>query len=369
MRFTANKESLNNAVTVALKGIAASSRLPILSGILLTAQDGKLEFQSTNLELSVQHKIPALIEEPGQIVVPAKVFAQIIKNLPDAAVNCNLNGTSLEIKCERSHFKLNTMSPQDFEDFPKYELERFIELPADILLTMVNRVRKAASSDKNRAILNGILMSVENNTVRLVATDSYRLAIADTTVATSSISDLFELIVPSAVFYDVLSLVAEGENLMIGEAANQLVFTFGNTVYVSRKIEGNFPNYKSLLPSEAASTIKMNASELAAALRRVSVMAASTTPVKLSVDPEAQAVSLITTTPEQGGAEESLPSEVSGEAMDIAFNYHYVLDGLGNPKDEEEELFLELQNPLRPGVFKSYGKINYLYLIMPVRIS
>lgn len=369
MKFTANKESLNTAVSTALKGIAATSRLPILSGILLTAENGSLEFQSTNLEISIQDKIPALIEEPGQIVVSGKVFSQIIKALPDAAVNCELDGTTLHITCERSSFKLSTMDPKDFEDFPKYELERSIELPSEILLAMVNRVRKAASTDKNRAILNGILLSVENNTIRLVATDSYRLAVAESKVETSTLEGNFELIIPSHVFYDALSLAAENEKVLIGETDNQIVFTFGNTVYVSRKIEGNFPNYKQLLPKETTTTVKLKAQALADALKRVSIMAASASPVKFSVNADDGSVTLFAKTPDQGGAQEVLPADVIGESMDIALNYHYVLDGIGTSYGEDDVIDLELQASLRPGIFKSYGKIDYLYLVMPVRMS
>lgn len=369
MKFTANKESLNSAISIALKGIAANSRLPILSGILLSAESGQLCFQSTNLEISIQHRIPALIEEPGTIVVPGKIFSQIVSSLPDAAVTCELEGNTLHINCERSNFKLHTMNPQDFSEFPSYSINRSLELPVETLLNMVNKVRKAASTDKNRAILNGILMSIENNSIRLVATDSYRLAVADSKVETSSIDSLFELIIPSTVLYDALSLADKKGKICINEADNQVVFTFGNTVYVSRKIEGVFPNYKQLLPSEAATTVKMNALELADALRRVSVMAAAASPVKFSVDADGKVLTLFANTPDQGGAEENVPVEVRGETLDIAFNYHYVLDGIGNPKDEEETIDLELQSSLKPGIFKSYGVIDYLYLIMPVRMS
>lgn len=368
MKFTANKESLNTAVATALKGIAPTSRLPILSGILLTAEDGMLELQSTNLEISIQHKIPALVEEPGQIVVSGKVFSQIIKSLPDAAVNCELDGSTMHITCERSSFKLSTMNPKDFEDFPKYELERSVELPSELLLNMVNRVRKAASTDKNRAILTGVLLNVENNTIRLVSTDSYRLAIADTQVETSTLEGVFELIIPSNVFYDALSLAAENDKVLIGETDNQVVFIFGNTVYVSRKIEGNFPNYKQLLPTENTTSIRVNASDLVDALKRVSIMAAAASPVKFSIDAENESLTLFSKTPDQGGAEETISAKVTGESMDIALNYHYVLDGLGNPH-EDDEVDLELQASLRPGIFKFYGPVNYLYLIMPVRMN
>ena len=367
MKFTVSKESLSNAVTIALKGIASSSRLPILSGILLTAQDAYLDLQSTNLEISVQNKVQALVEEAGACVVPGKIFAQIVKTLPDASVTCTLEDSVLEIVCDRSTFKLNIMPAADFEEFPSYELETSVKLPAETLLTMVNRVKKAASTDKNRVILNGILLTVDNNMVRLVATDSYRLAIADTQVETSSLEGSFELIIPSNVFYDALSLVDEGEEITIGESSNQIIFTFKNMVYVARKIEGNFPNYKQLLPKENSCKLKLKTDELTDALRRVSVMAGQATPIKFSINTKDKSLTLYSKTPDQGGAQETIPAEIKGEDMDIAFNYHYVQDGL--QYKDAETIDLELQSSLRPGIFKSYAKINYLYLVMPVRMN
>ena len=367
MKFTASKESLLNAVNIALKGIASSSRLPILSGILLTAKDAYLDLQSTDLEISVQNKIQALVEEEGACVVPGKVFANIIKTLPDASVTCTLEDSVLEIICDRSTFKLNTMSADDFEEFPSYELENSVELPAELLLSMVNRVKKAASTDKNRAILNGILLTVENNTIRLVATDSYRLAIADTQVETSSLEGSFELIIPSNVFYDALSLVDEGEKITIGESSNQIIFTFKNMVYIARKIEGNFPNYKQLLPKENSCKLTLKTDELIDALRRVSVMAAQATPVKFSISTENKNLTLYSKTPDQGGAQETIPAQIEGDDIDIAFNYHYVQDGL--QYKDADTIDLELQSSLRPGIFKSYSNINYLYLVMPVRMN
>lgn len=369
MKFTANKESLLIAVTCALKGISGNSRLPILSGILLTAEEGFLELQSTDLEISIQHKIPALIEEPGKIVVPGKVFLNIIKDLPDAAVNCSLEPGGLKITCERSQFKLHTMDPKDFEDFPHYELQRSVELPVDVLATMVSKVAKAASSDKTRAVLNGILLSLENNTIRLVATDSYRLAVADSKVETSSIDELFEIIVPSQVLKDVLSLPSPNGKIVLGETNNQIVFMSGNTVYVSRKIEGRFPNYRQLLPKETVTCVHMNALDLTQALRRVSIMAANASPVKFTVQADQNNITLYSTTPDQGGAEEYFPAEVEGESMEIAFNHRYVLDGFADYKNEDDVIDLELQSSLKPGIFKSYGTVDYLYLVMPVRMN
>lgn len=369
MKFTANADSLVSAVTVALKGIATASRIPILSGILLKAHEGILEFRTTDLEIAISHKIAALIEEPGEIVVPGKVFSQIVKSLPSAPVSFSLEGKVLKITCERSSFQLNTMDAQDFESFPAIELSRSIELPPDQLRMMVDRVRKAASTDKNRAILNGILLSVENNKVRLVATDSYRLAVADSSVETSSLNEVFELIIPSHVFYDALSLCPDKERISIGETDNQVVFTFSNTVYVSRKIEGNFPNYKQLLPKESTTTVTLKSLELTEALKRVSVMAAQASPVKFTVDADTGTVTLFSTTPDQGGATEVIPADITGESVDIAFNYHYVQDGLMPGKDENDTVDLELQSALRPGIFKSYGAVDYLYLVMPVRMN
>ena len=367
MRFTVSQSALSDAIAVVMKGIASASTLPILSGVLVRATDGVLEFQTSNYTISIRHRIAARVDEEGQMVIPCKMLSNICKTLPDAPVSFELVERQVNITCEKSSFRLNTLDAGDFPEFPTFALERSVELPANVLTEMVNRVWRVTSTDKNRPVLNGVYMTVENNTIRLVATDSYRLAVCDTQVETSSLEGSFELNVPADAFNDALSITGGQGTITVGSTDTQVVFTAGNTTYVSRRIEGTYPNYKALLPQTCATTVKIDVEALSAALKRVAVVAQANSAVKFEISAETGTLSLSAISNDQDAANETVDVEVEGASGIIAFNYHYIF-GCLNVLGREKEITLELQSYQQAGVFKSYDKINYLYLVMPVRI-
>ena len=364
MKFTVSQSALAKALSVVSKGMATNSTLPLLSGVNIRAERGVLEFRTTNLTISIRHKIAANVEEPGETVVSGKILANIVKTLPDAAVSFSLEGRSLTISCEKSTFKLNTLDPADFPGFPEFALSESIELPCDELSRMVDRVYRVTSKDNTRPILSGILMTVEAGTIRLVATDSYRLALCEAQVEAPG---SFEMIVPGAAFHDVLTLPSDTGRILIGKTDSQVVFVFGNTTYVARKIEGNYPNYRQLLPSSSTTTVNVNVGTLSAALKRVSVISLSNPSIRFDIDAGAGTVRLTATSPDQGEATEVIPAEVDGRSMAIALNYHYVFDCV-NVEAADHDMTLELKESMQPGIFRSHSDVEYLYLLMPVRM-
>ena len=210
-------------------------------------------------------------------------------------------------------------------------------------------------------------MTVENNTIRLVATDSYRLAVCDTQVETSSLEGSFELNVPAEAFNDALSITGGQGTIMIGSTDTQVVFEAGNTTYVSRRIEGMYPNYKALLPQTCTTTVKIDVDAFSSALKRVAVLAQNNSAVKFDINVEDGTLGLSAISNDQDVARETVDVEGEGDSGVIAFNYHYIF-GCLNVLSREKEITLELQSYAQAGVFKSYDKINYLYLVMPVRI-
>lgn len=366
MKFTVSQSSLTRALSVVAKGMGANSTLPILSGIYVNAHDGMLEFQTNNLTISIRHLIPANVEEPGETVVSGKMLTNIVKTLPDEAVTFDGGDRTVSISCGKSTFRLNTLSPSDWSGFPDVAPEREIGLPSALLATMVDKVYKVTSKETSRAILQGILLTVDDNTIRLVATDSFRLAVCDSSVEAPA-GEAFRAIVSGNVFHDVLSMPTMTEEIRIGIAANQVVFTFGTTTFVARRIEGNFPDYKQLLPSTCGTAVEVDAAALSAALKRVSVIAVTNASVRFDIDADGKFVKLSASSPEQGESSEIVDAEVEGQSLSIALNYHYVFDCM-NAVAGAKSLRLELQGSTQPGIFKSNGKINYLYLLMPVRL-
>ncbi|MGE9911695.1 DNA polymerase III subunit beta [Atopobiaceae bacterium SGI.236] len=366
MRFTVSQSSLTKALAVVSKGMASNSTLPILSGVRVSAAEGTLELQTTNLAISIRHKVPANVEEPGETVISGKILSSIVKTLPDAAVTFESDEVGVTITCAKSNYRLTVLDPADFPEFPTFVLDRSVELPSALLTTMVDKVYRATSNDNARPLLSGILMTVENNTIRLVATDSHRLAVCDTNVAAEGVDDGFEMIIPGHVFHDVLTIPSDTQSILIGSTDSQVVFVFGNTTYVSRRLEGSFPNFRQLLPDGYNTAVKINVDEFAAALKRVSVIAQANPKVRLEVDADASLMTLRATSPEQGEASETVSIEAEGESIAIALNFRYLFDCI-NAASDQDEISLELQEPMRPATFKSYSKINYLYLLMPTR--
>lgn len=367
MKFSVSQASLETALSVVSKGMAATSTIPILSGVYLKATDGTLELQTTDLTISIRHKVPAHVEEPGEAVVSGRLLTNIVKTLPDAAVTLDASSRGVSITCDKSSFRLNALEPADFPEFPDFALDRSVELPSGILSQMVSKVYRVTSKDTSRAILQGIQLTVENNTIRLVATDSYRLAVCDTHIETSGVDAAFAAIVPGGTFHEVLGLPSMTDTIMIGTTESQVVFSFGNTTFVSRRIEGNFPNYRQLLSGSCMTTVKIPTHEFASALKRVSVIATANPSVRFDVDVDSSTMKLAASAPDQGESSETIGVDATGEDVTIALNHRFVSDCVG-AVGGAEELSLELEGSMRPGVFKCYGDINYLYLLMPVRL-
>ncbi len=367
MKFTVSQSSLADAIATVQKGIATSSTLPILAGVLIRATDGVLEFQTSNYTTSIRHRIAAHVEEPGAAVIPCKMLSNLIKTLPDAAVAFETVERQIAITCQKSHVRLNTLDPADFPEFPAYAIEASVELPMNVLAEMTSRVWRVTSTDKARPILGGVHMTVENNTLRLVATDSFRLAVCDTQVETSSLEGSFEINIPADAMNDALSIMRDEPSILVGATDTQVVFEAGNTCYVSRRLEGTYPNYKQLIPTSCVTSVKIDVESFNAALKRVAVIASNNPAVKIEIDTEAGTLSLSSISGDQDLAQETVDVEAEGESGTIAFNYHYIF-GCLNVLNREKEITLELKSYQAPGVFKSYDKINYLYLVMPVRI-
>ncbi len=365
MKFSISKTDLLDALTIVSKGRSSRSTLPILSGIYIGASGEKLVFHATDLEINVKHEIPALIEEPGEVVVPGKLFFDIVKSLPDAAIQCTLNSDNFEISCMNSQFSMSVMNPKDFPSFPDLNCENKIELSSSSIVNMVKKVSKAISRDESHVILTGIYMNIEDENLTLAATDSYRLATSEINIENHEGN--FELVVPGTIFDDVCKLCGKNETIEIGYNDNQIRFSFGNSTLITRKIEGTYPNYKQIIPTEKSVTAIINTKTIIEAVKRISIMAQEYMQIKLHIIPETQQMIISSKVADIGGAEEVLDIKVEGEEIEIGFNYQYLMDGLVSI--DSEEVIFEANKPLKPGILKNIGSGKFLYLSMPVNIN
>lgn len=365
MKFSINKTELQNAISVVLKGVSTRSTLPVLSGILVDASSDKLTLQTTDLEVSIQYSAPALVEEEGRTVVPGKLFSEIVKNLPDAAVHVRAEDEQAFVTCDTSSFSIKALNPEDFPGFPTVDTHQRIEIPFAQFSSMVKRVSRVVSKDESRPILTGVLITLESGLLRMVATDSYRLAVTE--AALESSADDFQAVISGSFLSEIASLPKTDSPVSLALAENQIVVTCRDTVFVNRRIEGNFPNYKQLLPDACATRATIDVDHLVAGVKRASLLGSSTSPVKFDLNVASQTIQISAASQDVGSAQETLPCEIEGEDVEIAFNYAYVLEGLSAVTTDE--VHLEVNSSLKPGIFRAAQPENYLYLVMPVRIS
>ena len=365
MKFNINKSELLNALTIVAKGASSRSTLPVLSGVYIKAEGNGLVMKTTDLERSIRYDVAALVEEEGAIVVPEKLLLDIVKQLPDAAVGFETQEGTVSVSCDRSSFVLKTLEADDFPAFPSVDVMSRIVVPFEAFSTMVKRVAKVVSKDQSHAVLTGVLISTLGTTLKMVATDSYRLAVSE--IELDGVQQDFEAIVSGAFLQEAASLPKIEETIEIGLSQNQVVFTYQNMVFINRRIEGNFPNYKQLIPATYATRTCFDTQDLVTSVKRVSLISNLSSPVKFDINEAAGNTVINTISQEVGSAEVVLPCDVSGESTQIAFNHQYVLEGLASISTRK--VFLETQSPLKPGIFKSDEGEKFLYLVMPVRIA
>lgn len=363
MKISINQSELLNALTIVQKGITNRSTLPVLSGVYLEANGDDVLFQTTDLELSIQYRSAALVEETGRTVLPGKLMVDIVKNLPDAAVNIDVNEDSAIISCESSSFSIRCLNPDDFPGFPKVAAGSSITVPFDVFAGMAKKVCRVVSKDESRAILTGVLIEVEEGSLKMVATDSYRLAVTE--AAIEGAVEGFSAVLAGTFISDLAGLPRTGENISLALAENQIIVSYAGTMFVNRRIEGKYPNYKQLIPSSYETRCLVEKNALAAAVKRASLLERSGSQVRISVNVASQTIQL-TTNQDVGSTQEIVKAQIEGVDVEIGFNSHYVSEGLSAM--DSSMVSLEIQGTLKPGILKGDSDENYLYLVMPVRI-
>lgn len=366
MKFRISKDNLLEAINAVSKGMSSRSTLPILSGILIeTTEQGKLVFQTTDLEISIKHATSANIEEPGRCVVPGKVFNNIVKSLPDASIEISSKDDQTHISCQSASFSLSSLNPADFPYFPQVDPSMTIVLDPTEFAEAVRCVSRAVSKDESRITLTGVHFSFKDGVVTLAATDSYRLAVAEIHAPQTDVEE-FSAIIPGKTLDEVSHLSLSSDSISIGFSENQVIVQFGETVFVSRKIEGTYPEYRKLIPADHQVSIQVDTQALITSIKRVAILAQSHTPIRFQFSAENQSVTISANTADLGGASDEISAEVDGPSTEIAFNHQYILDGLNMIKGD---VMIELQTSVKPGILKSADKEGFLYLAMPVRLS
>jgi len=304
----------------------------------------------------------------GTVVLPARLVLDVVRSLPAQSVTLELRSAEqdVEMVSGSATFHIRTLRGEDFPPFPEPDDGSTVELPAEAFVSTALKVAGSASRDETRPVLTGILVSASDRELRMVATDSYRLSVKETTLE-ASLSAGFEVNVPARALQELGRLVthAEDEQLRVSVRQNQVLFTLGRVVLSSRLIDGQFPNYQQLLPESFEHELRLAGGEFTDVVRRISLLAQKNAPLRLAFAQGELTVSA--QTPDVGEAQESMPVAFQGEPLEIGFNPEFLRAGL--EAIEEGEVVLKLISPLRPGLIESGDESRFRYLIMPIRLN
>jgi len=345
------------------------SAVQALSGVMLRAEpDSTPELLATDTEIGLRVPLDAEVARAGEVVLPARLLLDVVRSLPAERLTLELRSAEqdVELISGAATFHLRTLRAEDFPRLPSPQPDKRVELPAEAFVHTISRVARSASRDETRPVLTGILISASGQELRMVATDSYRLSVKLTTLE-QPLQGSVEANVPARALQELARIAAQAtpEALAVSVGQNQVVFEFGDVLLSSRLIDGQFPNYRQLLPESVEHEMHLSSTELTEVVRRISLLAQKNAPLRLAFEEGQLTVSA--QTPDVGEASESLPVPFSGETFEIGFNPDFLRDGLESV--ESDELVLKLINPLRPGLIESPEAGEFIYLIMPIRLN
>jgi DNA polymerase-3 subunit beta len=369
MNLTIAKEQIINGLQAVQNVVSTRTTLPILSNVLLRAEGNRLEFTATDLDVSITCSVEAAVKKAGTTTVPVKRLFGIVRELNSSEIDLEVDDkNTCTLRSGPSFYKINGLSADEFPPLPNFKEDKKVTLQQQNVKSMMRKTSFAVSTDESRYVLNGIFISLKDHKMTMVATDGRRLALVDEEVDVSEKSQ-GEFIVPAKAVIELNRLLQESGEIEIRYSENQASFTLKDDkgfsiLIVTKLIEGNYPNYRQVIPGEVRERVALMREEFLHALRRAEIMTSEkSNSVKLAFTKNNLAITA--NSPEVGEARESLAINYKGKDIAIAFNPKYLIDPLNAlPNDE---IFIELIDELSPGVLKINGP--FVYVVMPMRLS
>jgi DNA polymerase-3 subunit beta len=367
MKLSTSREALFAQLQAVTRVASTHTAVQALSGVQVHAAQA-VELRATDLEVGLQVPLEATVMREGTVVLPGRLMVDVVRALPAAEVSLELRPSEqdVELKSGAATFHIRTLRAEDFPSLPEADPSTTVSVPARAFVDTVLTVARAASRDETRPVLTGILVSASGQQLRMVATDSYRLSVKETDLD-EALEGSFEANVPARALQELARLAQQSgsDRLSVGVLANQVVFRVDDAVLSSRLIDGQFPNYRQLLPEAFEHELTLGGEEIADVVRRISLLAQKNAPLRLAFREGELTVSA--QTPDVGEARETVPVPFSGDPLEIGFNPDFLRDGLESVSSSD--VVLKLISPLRPGLIESGDRSGFLYLIMPIRLN
>ncbi|HUW24573.1 MAG TPA: DNA polymerase III subunit beta [Patescibacteria group bacterium] len=369
MKIQILQENLNRGLNIASRSISSKAQLPILANLLLKTDKNRLQISATNLEMGIALWLGTKVEKEGEITVPAKILTEIAASLPPGKIDLTAEGNLLKIVTEGYEATLNGIPAGEFPKLPSYNGEALFSLPTEKFLEAINQVAFAAASDEGRPVLTGVLFKLQGKRLSLAATDGYRLSLKTLELENPTKEDV-SLLLPAKTLMEVGRIIADEKSPTVKmgftREQNQVVFVFSDLELFSRVIEGEFPDYEKIIPQNLTSKLVLDREEFSRAIKVVAIFARdSANIVRLKINKDSLEMSA--NSPQVGENKNSLSAKLEGEEGEIAFNFRFLQGFLGAVTTEE--ISLETNGSLNPGVFKAVGDDSFLHIIMPVRLQ
>lgn len=381
MKFRCERDDLLESVLFATRAISNRATLPVLSGLRVEATDnGEVRVAATDLELTIETTFKAGVDEPGKVIVPGRLFGEMARSLAGGQVSLMTGDGEVEIGSGRGQFRVKSLATDDYPALPGEDrggdpAAISVELAGGELATALAQVVKSASPDESRQVLTGVLWEIGSDKLTLAATDSYRLAVRDLAVAGGP-TETRKVILPARALSELARVLQSGAGASLVAEVRENLISFrltpgeqqgsgaGDSVISSRFIEGEFPNYRQLLPSGYTNKLTVDRDALLEVVHRVGLLAQNNLPVKLQLGSELE---VSAHTPDVGEGQEVLDATYEGESLVIAFNPQFLHDG--GSAIQQQTLRLEAGDGLKPAILKGEGDESFTYLLMPVRLS
>lgn len=367
MKVTCPREELAQKLGVVGRAVSSRTSVNILTGIMLRAEGGRLSLAATDMEISLRVTLDAHVEEEGSVVIPGRLLVDIVRLLPAGEVTLEHRAEEgiAHLVCGSASYGLHTYSPDDFPRLPEIAPDESFSVERAALLDTIMKVSRSASRDESRPVLTGVLVRFEAGKLIMAATDSYRLSVKETEITEGPAGEI-EAIVPARALSELarIAQASDADSLTVGIQENQIVFAVDDVWLTARRIDGQFPNYRQLLPETFEAEVELPREELLDVVRRTGLMAQRKSPLRLRFE-EGQ-LTISAQTQDVGEAHESLPAAYTADPIEIGFNAEFLRDGLESLEDDQVRL--RLISPLRPGLLQGAGD-DFLYLIMPIRLA
>ncbi len=371
MEFSTKKSEVLKELNLTQGVVERKTTIPILSNLLIEVNDSGLRISATDLDLGIRCGCPAKVKKDGTGTIPAKRLLEIVRSLPEAEIKFKiLENHWVQVTCERSSFKLVGMAKDSFPVLP-VPPKSLAAIPANVFAGMIQKTIFAISSEESRYTLNGALLLLKPESASMVATDGHRLAMVEKQTLVAGLSNELRVLIPKKAMGELPKLLAEADEataVQFSKDESHLFFSVGDRVLISRMLTGQFPNYEAVLPRENKRLVEMDKDAITAAIRRVALLADERSrAIRLQL--EKDKLEVFSSSGEYGEAHEILDAQYPGEALQIGFDYQYLLDFL-NVLGEGGKVRLELKDEQSAGQFRPGDEesVRYRYVVMPMRI-